>query len=129
MTTSPENDHRIEDRLRIEETVFIEIPDASIDTEDRVVICSSSDLSANGIQVVVDKDIAVGSILRLCLDLPKAEPIFLTGEVKWTAIEPDNNDIRLGFFIHECDESDIVGWKYWVAEKLAAAPANSTSKH
>ncbi|MBV1878170.1 MAG: PilZ domain-containing protein [Pseudomonadales bacterium] len=129
MTTSPENDHRIEHRLRIEETVIIELLDSSLNTQQKVVICSSSDLSANGIQVVVDQHIAVGSILRLCLDLPNAAPIFLTGEVKWTAVEPNNCDIRLGFLIHECDQSDIVGFKYWVADKLAAAPVNSSAKH
>jgi hypothetical protein len=117
MTTSPE--HRIETRLELEETVFIEVLSASADSDTNVVMCSSLDLSANGIQVVVDQDIALGSILRLCIDMPDEEPIFLVGEIMWKRADTATGGICLGFLLFESDDSDIAEWKQWVANRLA----------
>ena len=117
MTTSPE--HRVETRLELEETVFIEVLSASADSDTNVVMCSSLDLSANGIQVVVDQDIALGSILRLCIDMPDEEPILLVGEIMWKRADTATCDICLGFLLFESDDSDIAEWKQWVAGRLA----------
>ncbi len=116
MTTSPE--HRIETRLELEETVFIEVLSAASESQASVVMCNSLDLSANGIQVVVDQDIALGSILRLCIDMPEQEPIFLVGEVKWKRADTATGGIRLGFLLFESDDSDIAEWKQWIADTL-----------
>tara|TARA_R110002072_G_scaffold13418_2_gene56130 strand:- start:19823 stop:20179 length:357 start_codon:yes stop_codon:yes gene_type:complete len=116
MTTSRE--HRIETRLELEETVFIEVLSAAAESAANVVMCSSLDLSANGIQVVVDEDIALGSILRLCIDMPEQEPIFLVGEVKWKRADTASGGICLGFLLFESDDSDIAEWKQWVADRL-----------
>ena len=116
MTTSRE--HRIETRLELEETVFIEVLSAAAESAVNVVMCSSLDLSANGIQVVVDEDIALGSILRLCIDMPEQEPIFLVGEVKWKRADTASGGICLGFLLFESDDSDIAEWKQWVADRL-----------
>jgi len=117
MTTSPE--HRIETRLELEETVFIEVLSASAASDTNVVMCSSLDLSANGIQVVVDQDIALGSILRLCIDMPDEEPIFLVGEIMWKRADTATGGICLGFLLFESDDSDIAEWKQWIANRLA----------
>jgi len=116
MTTSPE--HRAETRLEIEETVFIEVLTGASDAPAKVVICNSLDLSANGVQVVVDQDIPLGSILRLCVDMPGEEPLFLVGEVKWKRADTATGGICLGFLLFESDDSDIAKWKQWVADRL-----------
>ena len=116
MTTSPE--HRIETRLELQETVFIEVLSAASDSPGTVIMCNSLDLSATGIQVVIDEDLAVNSILRLCIDLPDREPIFLVGEVMWKRPDPESDGVRLGFLLFESDDSDIADWKLWVAEML-----------
>jgi hypothetical protein len=83
-----------------------------------VMMCNSLDLSANGIQVVVDEDIALGSILRLCIDMPEQKPIFLVGEVMWKRADTATRGICLGFLLYECDDSDIADWKQWIADRL-----------
>ena len=117
MTTSPEN-NRTETRLELEETVFIEVLSSAAPTASNVVMCTSLDFSANGIQVVVDQDINLGAILRLCIDMPDKEPIFLVGEVKWKRADTATGGIRLGFLLFESDDSDIAEWKQMIADML-----------
>lgn len=125
MTTSPENNGpqdsaRAETRLEIEATIFIEIIAGSHSGSGDVIMCNSLDLSTNGLQVVLDEDIEAGSIFRLCVDLPDAEPIFLVGEVKWRRPDPASDAYRIGFLLFESDDTDIKRWKETVADLLAA---------
>ncbi|MFN3238049.1 MAG: PilZ domain-containing protein [Pseudomonadales bacterium] len=115
--TSQEN--RVETRLELEETVFIEVLTAAENSAANVVMCSSLDFSANGIQVVVDEDIALNAILRLCIDMPDKDPIFLVGEVKWKRADTATGGIRLGFMLFDSDDSDIAQWKQFIADMLA----------
>lgn len=117
MTISQEN--RVETRLEVEETVFIEVLSAAEPDESNVVMCSSLDFSANGIQVVVDQDIALNAILRLCIDMPDKDPIFLVGEVKWKRADTATGGIRLGFMLFDSDDSDIAEWKHLIADMLS----------
>lgn len=117
MTISPIN-KRVETRLRLEETIFIEVLSSTSDADGNVIMCSSIDLSANGFMVVVDCELELGSILRLCIDLPDREPMFLVGEVKWQRPDPDSDDFLLGFLLFESEDSDIAEWKLWIAEML-----------
>ncbi|MFT7687992.1 MAG: hypothetical protein ACI9FB_003350 [Candidatus Azotimanducaceae bacterium] len=116
MATSPGNEYREETRIEQEETIFIEV--LSSEENNDVIMCTSLDLSANGLQVVVDNDIPIGSILRLCIDLPDKDPIFLVGEVMWKRPDPDSDSIRLGFLLFESDDSNIEEWKLWMADAL-----------
>ncbi len=120
MTTSPGTSSRAEKRLEIKATIFIEIISGRTSAEGNVIMCNSLDVSANGLQVVIDDDIDPGSIFRLCVDLPRVDPIFLDGEVKWRRPDPDSDSFRIGFLLFESDDSDIVVWKEKVAELLAA---------
>jgi len=119
MTTSPVDEHRVETRIEVEETVFIEVLASTGNSPGNVIMCNSLDLSANGIQVVVDDEISAGSILRLCLDLKNQEPIFLVGEIMWKRPDPDSAGYRLGFLLFESDGTDIQRWKELMAELLA----------
>ena len=117
MATSPGNEHREETRIEQEETIFIEV--LSSEEDKGVIMCTSLDLSANGLQVVVDNDIPLGSILRLCIDLPDKDPIFLVGEVMWKRPDTDSDSKRLGFLLFESDDSNIEEWKLWMADALS----------
>ena len=117
--TNPENgENRIETRLVLMETVFIEILASSVKTPGSVIICNSLDLSANGLQVVTDEDIPAGSILRLCIDMNHRDPIFLVGEVKWQRPDTETDGMRIGFLLFESEDTDIQAWKELVAELL-----------
>lgn len=115
MTTS--QDHRIEVRLDIEATIFLEL----LSSESDILMCHSLDLSANGLQVMLDDPVEAGSICRLCIDIKDRDPIYLIAEVKWQRPDKEEDATRIGFAIFESDESDILQWKKLVAELLSAA--------
>lgn len=115
MTTSPESEIRVTTRLDLEATIFIEIIASSDHSHGSVIMCNSLDLSQSGLQVLVDEDVAVGSIFRLCVDLPQGAPVFLVGEVMWKRADDKESAWRLGFSLFESDETDIVRWKEVVA--------------
>lgn len=119
MTTSQEANHRVETRLELEETIFIEIIASDSKSAGSVIMCNSLDLSANGLQVIVDEDISIGSIFRLCIDFKDADPIFLVAEVKWKRPDEETGGFRIGFLLFESDDTDIQRWKELVADLLA----------
>ena len=119
MTTSQDrNEHRVETRLSLQETIFIEVLASDVSTPGSVIMCNSLDLSANGLQVVLDEEITSGSIFRLCIDMQQNDPIFLVGEVKWKRPDPDGEGFRIGFLLFEPDDTDIARWKRLVADML-----------
>ena len=119
MTTSQDHKHRAESRLDLEATIFIEVLASDSHQSGNVIMCNSLDLSSNGLQVVVDDDaIDAGSILRLCIDLKDAEPIYLVAEVKWQRPDPDSEAYRIGFLLFESDGTDIERWKSLMEEML-----------
>ncbi len=100
MTTSQDhNEHRVETRLELQETIFIEVLTSDLSTPGSVIMCNSLDLSANGLQVVLDDEITSGSIFRLCIDMQQNDPIFLVGEVKWKRPDPEGEGYRIGFLL------------------------------
>jgi|TARA_B110000240_G_C13238383_1_gene342075 hypothetical protein len=118
MTTLQDHEHREETRLELEATIFIEIIASDSSSPGSITMCNSLDLSANGLQVVVDDDISMGSIFRLCIDLREADPIFLVAEVKWKRPDPETEGFRIGFLLFESDDTDIQRWKELVAHML-----------
>lgn len=112
-------DRRSELRLPSKATIFVEVCSASDNDEPSptVIMCSSLDISANGIQVQMDSEVAVGSILRLCADFGSSrEPIYLVGEAKW--VSSSNDLFNIGFEILDAENSDISDWKHLIIEKL-----------
>ena len=119
MTTSQDhNEHRVETRLELQETIFIEVLTSDLSTPGSVIMCNSLDLSANGLQVVLDDEITSGSIFRLCIDMQQNDPIFLVGEVKWKRPDPEGEGYRIGFLLFESDDTDIARWKHLLADLL-----------
>ena len=60
MTTSQDPDQkRVETRLELEETIFVETIASDSSSPGSIIMCNSLDLSANGLQVVVDDDISM----------------------------------------------------------------------
>ena len=119
MTTSQDHEDRVETRLQLEATIFVEILASDSNNAGSVLMCNSLDLSANGLQVVVDDEMPAGSIFRLCMDLRDAEPIFLVAEVKWQRQDPASDGFRIGFLLFESDDTDIKQWKKLVTDMLA----------
>lgn len=119
MTTSQDQNSRIETRLDQEETILLEIIASDTNSAGSVIMCHSLDLSANGLQVILDEEISLGTILRICIDLAHTDPIFLVGEVKWKRPDEESGGWRIGFLLFEADDTDIQRWKAFVADQLS----------
>lgn len=115
------NDNRSESRINQAATIFLEVCSSDPDgnAAPQVIICNSVDISANGIQIQIDQDVAIGSILRLCVDIHNnEEEIYLVGEAKWVKHQDDHYNI--GFELYDAEGTDILGWKNIIAEMLTA---------
>jgi len=113
------DERRTETRIDKQTTIFIEVcsGDSDDNASPQIIICNSLDLSANGILVQMDNKVAIGSILRLCAELPDEETaMYLVGEVKW--VTPCDDHFNIGFELYDAENTDIVGWKNIIAKML-----------
>ncbi|MBU2884395.1 PilZ domain-containing protein [Gilvimarinus agarilyticus] len=116
-TTSP--DQRQEYRLNASETVYLELEAGQDNEPAKIVISRSTDLSANGLQVELDRPLPAGHIYPLCIQLQNPEVRFvLTGEVKWCRSAVGRYQVGIALF--ESDNTAIQAWKEEVARRLAA---------
>lgn len=109
-------ERRSESRFDERTTVFVELLAADYDFQEpaQVTICSSIDISANGLQLRMDHPVEVGTILRLCAEFSDDRPpLYLVGEVKW--LRPEGDAYCAGFALFESEQTDIVAWKQLIA--------------
>lgn len=113
-----EQEQRKEYRLSASEAVYIELEAPQNDADSRILLSRSTDLSANGLQVELDRALPVGNIYPLCIQLysPTLRYV-LTGEVKWC--RPNKDRYLLGIALFDSDDTAIVGWKEEIARRLA----------
>lgn len=112
----PGAERRAERRLTEQTTIFVELLAADYEHSEppNISICSSIDISANGLQVCLDHPVELGSILRLCAEFPdQRKPLYLVGEVKW--LHPKHGHYCAGFALFESEQTDIVAWKHLIA--------------
>ena len=112
---------RSELRIAEETVIFVETY-SSPQCEARnssVVISKTVDISANGIQVIMDKPVELGSILQVCVEF-RDEPqhYHLTGEVKWVAGVGRDKEYLVGFLLYESEQTDIEAWKHRIASMV-----------
>jgi hypothetical protein len=105
---------RQEYRINTPLTVFIELMAADMHSPATIVISQSVDISANGLRIITDRDLPVGSILSSCVQLDNYEQRFLLStEVKWSRNHKDEYIIGLALF--ESEGTDIQAWKEYIA--------------
>ncbi|MDG1772403.1 MAG: PilZ domain-containing protein [Oceanicoccus sp.] len=112
------DDRRSETRIDEKTKIFIEVCSASFDNTSpaNIIICNSLDLSANGLQVEIDQEVAIGAILRLCAEFGDDETLYLVGETKW--VKPAGEHFNVGFELYDAENTDIIGWKKLIAAML-----------
>lgn len=123
MTTIPDS-QRLEPRILKEITVFVETYSSPSGGDDvpNIVISKTLDLSANGVQVVMDYPIPVGSILQLGVDFGgETRRFHLIGEVRWVRKTDSNRYFLVGFQFLDSDDCHIEEWKLKVATLLTHA--------
>ena len=114
-------DSRQEHRLGSQETVFIEVDSAARDDEHptSIVISHSIDISANGMQVIVDEEFTSGTIYQVCVQLNNPERrLHLIAEVKWCRYVERESGFLIGLSLFESDDTDIQQWKELIAERF-----------
>lgn len=110
-------EQRQEYRLAKSEAVYIEL-EAELDDElGSILLSRCTDLSANGLQVLVDRALPVGNIYSLSVQLQDPRMSFtLAGEVKWC--DGSGGEYRIGIALFESDGTEIIAWKEEVARRL-----------
>ncbi|HEY9036533.1 MAG TPA: PilZ domain-containing protein [Pseudomonadales bacterium] len=117
--TTPQNS-RSELRLKGNFTVLIETYSAAPgdNTAPKVVICSTIDMSANGLMICMDEALTPEAIFQLYIESNDPPYRFhLVGEVRWS--RPTNDgQFMTGFTLYESEGTNIAEWKTLVASLL-----------
>ncbi len=113
---------RQELRLHSEETVFLEIAAASADGRQpaEVLVSRSTDISTNGLQVIVNQPLSIGRLLSVAIQLDsEPAPLTLVTEVKWCRPAERPDLWAVGLAILESDDTGIALWKQRLAGRLS----------
>jgi len=122
-------DKRQEYRLHRQETVFIEIDGGSFEGQQpaEILISQSLDISANGLQLVVNEPLTPGCIHHIAIQLDEEPKAFkLVAEIKWCREnrnfqEEDNTPLwTVGLAILESDDTRLPAWKSLMARRLSS---------
>lgn len=116
---------RKHERLPSTETIFIELVSSSADGhKGEVVRCKTSDISVNGLRAQVGKELILGAILQVGIDLQEAQDtLYLAAQVIWC--KPDKNNPShwsAGFELLNANDSDIKIWRKVLAEMSELSP-------
>ena len=111
-------DDRVAPRVEKDVTIFIELTSVTTDNEGQsdIVICKSVNLSSTGVQVVLDRAIPKGRILRLCLDTKDRSPIFVMAQAMWQQEDAKTHEQYVGFKLLDSLGTDFADWRVAVAE-------------
>ena len=113
-------DSRKHQRLSFEGTIFIELVSSGMDDNQpsEVVLCKTIDVSRNGLLVWVNRELTIGAILQIGVELSREDhTLYLTGEVM--RCKPARNNggrWQVGFELMNATDSDIDAWRAMVAE-------------
>ena len=111
-------ENRRHHRLSFEGTIFIELVSSGMEDNQpsEVVLCKTIDISNNGLLVWVSRELTVGAILQIGVELSREDcTLYLTGEVK--RCKPGRNNggrWQVGFELMNASDSDIDAWRVMV---------------
>lgn len=106
---------RQEYRLNTPLTVFIELIAGDNNSLSTIVISHCLDISTNGLRIVTDRELSVGSILQSCIQGQDATQRFiLSTEVKWCRTHLQPGEYLIGLSLFESENTDIQAWKEFI---------------
>ena len=101
-------------RLPIESMIFIEplISRPGRDESSRMIMCKSLNVSRGGLQVILEEELTVGTILQIGVELPgEKDRLCLAAAVRWCLpSKNEQNPWMAGFQILNANDSDIERW-------------------
>ena len=113
-------EQRQHQRSSFEGKIFIER--MSSDAEGRssadVIVCKTVDISRSGIRAGIDRELPMGAILQVGIELAGEDnTLYLVGEVRWSIPSADDDKFWLvGFKLLDAQDSDIETWQEHLAE-------------
>jgi len=113
------DERREEARLNIGAEIFLEksSPEPGEQVAPEVVRCEAVDISANGLQVVVDCELTAGAIHTIIVDIYRNDDVYrLSAEIRW--IEPHKNGYLVGLSFFDSACTGIIDWKLMMAKNL-----------
>ena len=106
--------------MSFEGTIFIELVSSGMedDQPSEVVLCKTIDISRNGLLVWVNRELTIGAILQIGVELSHEDhTLYLTGEVKRCKPGRTNSGRwQVGFALMNATGSDIDAWRAMIAE-------------
>lgn len=119
-------EQRQEYRLNTPLTVFIELVAGDNHSPGTIVFSQSLDISANGLRVITDRDLPLGSIFSSCVQSKDSlQRFILITEVKWVTPWKNIGEFLVGLALFESEDSDIQEWKEFIAEQCHAGENNA----
>ncbi len=101
-------------RLPMQTRTFIELvsPDPEDPASGEIVSCQTIDVSRGGLQVTLERELTVGAILQIGIDMPEREsPLYLTGEVRWCRpLTRSRDQWAAGFQLMNNADPDFMNW-------------------
>jgi hypothetical protein len=120
MNLHTDDEKRQELRLTTQETLYLEVEAGDETRPSSIVIGSSVDVSANGVQLVIDRPLQSGNIYRACLQPATGnQRLYLSTLVIWSQALPDDEGWAIGLQVLESQGTDVQRWKEWVAQRCA----------
>jgi hypothetical protein len=113
------DEKRVEARLNVDADIYIETisREPGDDRPAHVVQCECVDLSANGLQGLLEESLTQGAIHSLIIDIPSQNKNYrLTAEVRW--VRPYKSDYLTGLLLYDSDGTEIVDWKFLISKYL-----------
>jgi hypothetical protein len=113
------DERREEARLNLGAEIFIEtVSQEPGEGKPSVVLkCESIDLSANGLQVLVDEALVIGAIHTLLIEFDAHDkPFKLIAEVRW--VKPHAQGYLIGLSLYDSEGTEIIDWKFMMAKSL-----------
>ncbi len=113
------NEKRVEARLNVDAEIFIEtVSQAPGDpTPPTIVQCDCVDLSANGLQVLVNEALTPGAIHAMIVEVSGQDQSYrLTAEVRW--VKPYKSEFLTGLMLYDSEGTEIVDWKFLMSRFL-----------
>jgi Tfp pilus assembly protein PilZ len=118
-------------RLAFQGTIFIELLARGMSGNDgEVLVCKTIDISHSGLRVALKRELTVGAILQIGVDLSSSEEtLYLAGEVIWChKDETQADDWLVGFELMNANDSDIAAWRQALADLGSTAHTPSSSE-
>jgi hypothetical protein len=122
--------NRTHPRHHFEGEIFVERLASGVENNQpsEIIQCKTLDVSLNGLRVGINRQLVVGAILQIGVDLSETQDTFyLVGEVKWCCRDDKGETLWLaGFELLNAADTDLECWRHAVTQIPDIADESNT---